>query len=300
MSRSTKAQNSMRLTAIGALYDAGFSRGEISLAFGLSQPRVSAMLCQVNRGVDYANKERDEQIISAYKGGKTLEQIGVDLSLTRERVRQILSKNGVTRNDRGLTRQEADKVEALSAAMKARIASIENKTRVFYGCSCDELSRINGNAPRSRVGSPAQIYTQQRKNAQFRGIEWTLSLPVWFSIWEESGRWADRGRGKGKFCMARHGDQGPYAKENVYIATNEENISDGYLVTNASERRAKACYRTIPASQFTKKQQEILPLVERGMNYQEIAAELHMNPKSAWQYVRAINTKLSKSVTAQN
>jgi hypothetical protein len=46
------------------------------------------------------------------------------------------------------------------------------------------------------------------------------------TIWNESGKWDERGLGVGKYCMARRMDSGGYSKDNVYITTCDDNVRD--------------------------------------------------------------------------
>lgn len=72
---------------------------------------------------------------------------------------------------------------------------------------------------------PKTRYMQQRAQANRRGIPWEFTFETWWNMWEESGKWDLRGASKGKYCMCRKNDIGPYSKENVVIATTEENKS---------------------------------------------------------------------------
>lgn len=74
--------------------------------------------------------------------------------------------------------------------------------------------------------SPKETFTRQANAAKRRGIEWRLSFDEWLAIWAASGQYENRGRGRGKYCMARHGDVGPYAVGNVEIIKHEQNASD--------------------------------------------------------------------------
>mgnify|MGYP003649985799 FL=1 len=42
-------------------------------------------------------------------------------------------------------------------------------------------------------------------------------------MWLVSGKWDQRGRTSGTYCMGRIGDVGPYSKRNCFILTKEEN-----------------------------------------------------------------------------
>jgi hypothetical protein len=80
---------------------------------------------------------------------------------------------------------------------------------------------------RWRVNNPErQAYNLHRNNAKRRGIPFLLTFEQWNSIWRESGKWDQRGKRKGQYCMARHGDTGPYADGNVKITTKEENQAE--------------------------------------------------------------------------
>ena len=94
--------------------------------------------------------------------------------------------------------------------------------------ACNDCERARGRAYQKRMsGTFEKAYSQQKSNAKARGVEFNISFEDWKSVWLESGKWADRGRGKGKYCMCRVGDSGAYEVGNVFIGLNEQNISDG-------------------------------------------------------------------------
>lgn len=74
--------------------------------------------------------------------------------------------------------------------------------------------------------SPRYKYNQVRANAIKRGIPWEFSFEEWFDIWQQSGHWEERG--PVGYVMCRKGDTGGYNKENVYIATQEQNLADAW------------------------------------------------------------------------
>jgi hypothetical protein len=45
-------------------------------------------------------------------------------------------------------------------------------------------------------------------------------------IWLDSGRYRERGRGLGRYCMSRPGDRGGYEVGNVLVCANEANWAD--------------------------------------------------------------------------
>lgn len=71
-----------------------------------------------------------------------------------------------------------------------------------------------------------QKYAWQRSAAKRRGIEWCFTFESWLAVWVASGRFDERGRAGDSFVMARNGDTGPYAANNVRIIRMRENSSE--------------------------------------------------------------------------
>lgn len=74
-----------------------------------------------------------------------------------------------------------------------------------------------------------QRYKQQARQAKHRGLEWLFTFETWMAMWQESGKLHLRGKGSGKYVMARRGDAGPYSPENCFICPFEQNIRDGHI-----------------------------------------------------------------------
>jgi len=72
-------------------------------------------------------------------------------------------------------------------------------------------------------------YRMQKSNARTRKIPFLLTFEEWLTIWNDSGKLAQRGRGADKFCMCRVKDSGAYEIGNVFIGTGRENVRDGNL-----------------------------------------------------------------------
>jgi hypothetical protein len=79
------------------------------------------------------------------------------------------------------------------------------------------------------IKDASKKYFEQRKRANQRGIEFLITFEQWVEVWEQSGKWDQRGAGRGKYNMSRIGDTGPYAVNNVFIQSHEDNISDAHL-----------------------------------------------------------------------
>lgn len=69
-------------------------------------------------------------------------------------------------------------------------------------------------------------FLDQRKGAARRGIEWDFTFDEWVAWWSQQAgpNWRKkRGRGRGKYVMARQGDKGPYSPNNVKCILHEIN-----------------------------------------------------------------------------
>jgi hypothetical protein len=111
-------------------------------------------------------------------------------------------------------------------------AKLEANARRIYGCSRAAALFVNGGLPLRQRHTPAMAYTHQRTSAGKRGVEWEISFPEWMAVWLESGRWELRGVGRGRYCMARHGDTGPYKVGNVSIQLATQNSRDGVYIAH--------------------------------------------------------------------
>lgn len=101
-----------------------------------------------------------------------------------------------------------------------------------YGCTKEQwlflrdfgLSMVEVGA--SKDATPLRAYQHQRFAAESRrGIPFRLTIWEWWGIWQASGKWPERGVGRG-YMMCRKGDKGAYEAGNVYIGPGDKNLSD--------------------------------------------------------------------------
>jgi hypothetical protein len=82
--------------------------------------------------------------------------------------------------------------------------------------SAQAKARLKANQ-KAYAESPRGKWSAQRAHARQRGIEFLLSFSEWYLVWENSGKYDQRGRASRQYCMARKGDVGAYAIGNVEI-----------------------------------------------------------------------------------
>lgn len=198
--------------------------------------------------------ERSAVMADRYRGGETMNEIGAAFGITRERVRQILRRMGISAAEGG-----AAVIAKMRAAGKAsmKAAEDEQRCRERYGIGYQDFLAIPDAA--------RCAYVRQRSNAAARFIGWEFNLSTWWAVWNASGRWDERGL----YVMARHGDQGPYSPENVRICNRAEN-----------SREARAHDRRTTAAQ--ERRERIQKLKALGLSNAQIAERLGIATVTVW------------------
>lgn len=88
--------------------------------------------------------------------------------------------------------------------------------------------------------SPRGRYMEQKSKAWGRRIPWRFTFETWWALWEKSGKWKQRGNSKGKYCMCRYEDKGPYSPENCFIGPYLKNFLWGNTHPEVRARHAKS------------------------------------------------------------
>jgi len=106
-------------------------------------------------------------------------------------------------------------------------------------------------------------YSIHKQNAYRRKIPFLLTFEQWLDIWGD--KIAHRGVGKGKYCMARIGDKGPYSIDNVKIIKFEDNNKEQHtFLQNYDHFKIKK-----PAS-------------SRGAHYKAFTVEVLKKKEGVW------------------
>lgn len=184
---------------------------------------------------------RDHCMATMYQSGHTLKQIGQTFGVTPERVRQIIRPLGVTKHDGGQAAVTRRKRERALAAREA--ACIAKK-----GCTLAQLAELRGigremmAAGENRDRTPTMAFAHTRQYAKQLGTSWELTLWQWWTIWQESGRWEQRGLSSSAYMMRRIDKSLGYRLSNVEIVPGSEIWRDLPCQGQAARRRKREQY----------------------------------------------------------
>lgn len=110
---------------------------------------------------------------------------------------------------------------------KERIAKCRKEKRVYYvPLSAEEKLEARKTTWKKHNQTPIAKYRFQMNAAKRRGISWEFTFESWWRVWEESGKWNERGQLAHQYCMCRHKDVGPYHPNNVSINTTSSNAKE--------------------------------------------------------------------------
>lgn len=206
----------------------GWTQAQTASALGIHRTYVGFLAKQLGikfergRGRGPGKRTHDPrsaEFLLRYQNGETLNDIGSSCTppISRERVRQIMHKyHGTTAIDGG--KHVRDNCNA-----EARAAAKERATFLRLGITLEQwktLLRANHEArdrglPESQW--PTHCFMQKRSNVTSQGQLWELTPWEWWMIWVNSGKWEQRGRGAGNYCMTRQDRSKPWTVDNTII-----------------------------------------------------------------------------------
>ena len=80
-------------------------------------------------------------------------------------------------------------------------------------------------------------YHCHKSKAKQRGIPFELTFDEWWDIWQQSGKWEQRGCTTGGYVMSRHNDEGAYSMDNVFIQTKYANDTEPQVIRKISNSK---------------------------------------------------------------
>lgn len=152
---------------------------------------TSMMLVETEVLKDYPNLQRNMEMAGQYREGRTLQAVADLHGLTRERVRQILAKQGITLADRGPLQPKRERIEQ-AAEITAWLTVHGPATRSEVASAFDlegwELARLEaeGLIPKS------QVIADPKGSSNLR-FDFDIAVAAARRVWEESG-YKDSGR----------------------------------------------------------------------------------------------------------
>lgn len=157
--------------------------------------------------------DRIQAMAAMYRGGKTLQQIGDLFGITRERVRQIIKKSGLTKHDGGIHVTAAAK----RAEARVRCVSRREDTAIrVYGVTYAEAVALNDGLRLGVTGCLAQRFREKKHNVISRkGCEWNLSFRSYVNAVKAAGLPAGLGSSSG--VLVRRDPSIGYVEGNVLI-----------------------------------------------------------------------------------
>lgn len=150
--------------------------------------------------------------------------------------------------------------------------------------------------------SPYRAFYYQRHAAKRRGIEFLFEFEEWLKWWEDqlgSDWFKKRGKGKGKYVMARFGDKGPYVIGNIKCIVGDENTREGnigHTLSKSSRLKVSAATRG-SKNPISKLCEEDIPKIrmlnKQGFSHRQISLRFDVKPstianviqRTAWKHV---------------
>lgn len=172
---------------------------------------------------------RDEEIIELFKSGTTINGLSEIYGVSKQRIHQILKRDGVSSAEGGRTVRTGRKTAANYLEKEAGYLK-------KYGCTLSQYEEIVSmrkamqSAGKTWQTTPLAAYYGQKSSAKYRGVPFKLTMWEWWRIWQDSGHWEERGLGMCGYVMCRYGDEGAYEVGNVFIDKSVNNVASAKRV----------------------------------------------------------------------
>lgn len=148
------------------------------------------------------------EIMGMRSDGKSVPEIAAIYGVTPQSIYNLASKAGTPLGQHKPT---------LSKSAKRDVKCVAK-----WGCTYEQYQGV------LKAGA-TQLFANHRQRAKKRAIPFEMTLWEWWSVWQKSGKWDQRGNRRDQYVMARKGDVGPYSVKNVYITTQTQNMKDAVI-----------------------------------------------------------------------
>lgn len=264
------------------------------LAAGFSEHQ--RMAAEALMGGQARNLQRMFLMVMAWHSGKTLEDVGTMFNVTRERVRQIIEvAKALGVIDPSTVGGESKSVivreREIRAAKKRRFEKTVQQT---FGVDAETFVRLNDGKQvwrgKNQSRSRANIYFMQRRAALLNGSEWNLNFAQWCAAWDEQPwKWRARGRGHGKYALARLDSSKPFEVGNIALLRAEQ---VGFMA-GAMGHSLNTSSAGEPSGSLKAKQDEVRRLHdEEKLSMAEAGARVGIQPGTAASYASASRRRM--------
>lgn len=220
--------------------------------------------------------ERLERLVNQFTTTPvTMADIGAQEGITRERVRQLLGKAGLTAAD-GFKRVS----RSVWADLKVRE---EREARCLrrFGCDWATVQKITGRARYNTIGSHplVQKWSAHKANASRVMVPWKLTLAEYAEI--VGPHMHHLGLGKNCLVLTRKDKTAPYTFENAALKTLAQSSKDtaGFEIARGvvAVRRARKTLEIVA---------RVVEMKKAGATLQDMSADVSRSVASISQYLR--------------
>lgn len=244
---------------IGIIGSASAKNGRILFTQKEINERIILKRGTKEKGLD----QRALDMAYCYQRGEMLGDIGSRYGITRERVRQILVKQGIRGKDGGAYKQGLSRS---AIREKAAIQARENYSLAIYGMGCKETSDLSAELG-SKKTFIVNAYRQLRDNSNRQKIPWSLTLKEFFYATK------DKPYGLGNYVLRRIDQSKGYEPENIIYISHSDN------------------------SKLSKRQQQIFDLYNQGEKPCEIAKKFGIKSSTVNSVLTMIKAKIKRHGT---
>lgn len=176
-----------------------------------------------------STKKRNSLIARRFKAGWTMGELSTEFGISRQRVKQLLDKRGVKAENGGRA-----VLRALN--IKTKVASRERNVKRRWGITLEHWKHLRA-MDQDFWKTPLGVYIRKRANVQRTSKrKWRLTFVDFLHLWEDSGKWDQRGRGDEFYGMSLIDPTKDWTRDNVVVKRLQDSVAIGIKVSLANRR----------------------------------------------------------------